>query len=80
MHKDDIALICGRGIPGERTVSLTLEEFLRMQAETLVQAVIASQAIEGENLSEEEIEFLYQDAERRVERALAKMDKRPVFK
>ena len=74
MHKDDIALTCGYGDLGEEVFSITVEQYLRMYVDSVTQAVIASSAIEGEVLSDREIEFLHQDSEKRIRRALARLN------
>ena len=57
MHKDDVALTCGYGL-GKETFNLSVEQYIRMYEESITQAVIASSAIEGEVLTDREVEFL----------------------
>ncbi len=75
MRGDDrLLLTCGYSTDSIIQVEMTREQYLRMYVESITQGAIASCAIEGEILSEQEIEFLYQDTERRIQRALARMN------
>ncbi|KKR31363.1 MAG: hypothetical protein UT65_C0028G0005 [Parcubacteria group bacterium GW2011_GWF2_39_8b] len=76
MHKDDVALTCGYGL-GKETFNLSVEQYIRMYEESITQAVIASSAIEGEVLTDREVEFLHQDSEKRIGRALARLNVKP---